>query len=121
MTRSDDFRIRPGRIRSTRAARTKPFLAQALQAAQNTGIERDRPPRRDEHGDDDHGSLRIRPAELDWMYPGRRDMPREKGEDEGSQDADRPVRRLKDLQKLLVEAWVLPSRDAAGNLSIQRS
>ncbi|MDU1667462.1 MAG: type VI secretion protein, partial [Bradyrhizobium sp.] len=37
MTRSDDFRIRPGRIRSTRAARTKPFLAQALQAAQKAG------------------------------------------------------------------------------------
>ena len=34
MTRNDDFRIRPGRIRSTRAPRTKPFLAQALQAAQ---------------------------------------------------------------------------------------
>ena len=37
MTRNDDFRIRPGRIRSTRAARTKPFLAQALQAAQKAG------------------------------------------------------------------------------------
>jgi len=37
MTGNDDFRIRPGRIRSTRAARTKPFLAQALQAAQKAG------------------------------------------------------------------------------------
>jgi hypothetical protein len=37
MTRNDDFRIRPGRIRSTRAPRTKPFLAQALQAAQKAG------------------------------------------------------------------------------------
>src|SRR6185437_2803223 len=37
MTGNDDFRIRPGRIRSTRAPRTKPFLAQALQAAQKAG------------------------------------------------------------------------------------
>jgi type IV secretory pathway VirD2 relaxase len=37
MTGNDDFRIRPGRIRSTRAACTKPFLAQALQAAQKAG------------------------------------------------------------------------------------
>src|ERR1700757_3523699 len=37
MTGNDDFRIRPGRIRSTRAARTKPFLAQALEAAQKAG------------------------------------------------------------------------------------
>ena len=37
MTGNDDFRIRPGRIRSTRAARAKPFLAQALQAAQKAG------------------------------------------------------------------------------------
>jgi type IV secretory pathway VirD2 relaxase len=34
---NDDFRIRPGRIRSTRAPRTKSFLAQALQAAQKAG------------------------------------------------------------------------------------
>jgi type IV secretory pathway VirD2 relaxase len=37
VTGNDDFRIRPGRIRSTRTARTKPFLAQALQAAQKAG------------------------------------------------------------------------------------
>ncbi|MET4349547.1 DUF3363 domain-containing protein [Bradyrhizobium sp. RT9a] len=37
MTGNDDFRIRPGRIRSTRAPRTKPFLAQALKAAQKAG------------------------------------------------------------------------------------
>jgi type IV secretory pathway VirD2 relaxase len=37
MASNDDFRIRPGRIRSTRAARAKPFLAQALQAAQKAG------------------------------------------------------------------------------------
>ncbi|MGM4954138.1 relaxase/mobilization nuclease domain-containing protein [Bradyrhizobium barranii] len=37
MTRDDDLRIRPGRIRSTRAPRTKPFLAQALTAAQKAG------------------------------------------------------------------------------------
>lgn len=37
MSYSDDFRIRPGRIRSTRGPRTKPFLAQALQAAQKAG------------------------------------------------------------------------------------
>src|SRR3974390_1399369 len=37
MTGNDYFRIRPGRIRSTRAARAKPFLAQALQAAQKAG------------------------------------------------------------------------------------
>src|SRR6516165_4574714 len=37
MASNDDFRIRPGRIRSTRSPRTKPFLAQALQAAQKAG------------------------------------------------------------------------------------
>ena len=38
MTGNDDFRIRPGRIRSTRAPRTKSFLAQALKAAQKAGV-----------------------------------------------------------------------------------
>jgi type IV secretory pathway VirD2 relaxase len=37
MSGGDDFRVRPGRIRSTRGPRTKPFLAQALQAAQKAG------------------------------------------------------------------------------------
>ncbi len=37
MTGNDDFRVRPGRIRSTRAPKTKSFLAQALQAAQKAG------------------------------------------------------------------------------------
>ncbi|MGY3621560.1 relaxase/mobilization nuclease domain-containing protein [Bradyrhizobium sp. USDA 10063] len=37
MTDHDNFRIRPGRIGSTRAPRTKPFLAQALKAAQKAG------------------------------------------------------------------------------------
>src|SRR5439155_17512719 len=37
MTGNDDFRIRPGRIRSTRAPKTKSFLAQALRAAQKAG------------------------------------------------------------------------------------
>lgn len=37
MTGNDDFRIRPGRIRSTRAPRSKPFLAQALRSAQKAG------------------------------------------------------------------------------------
>src|SRR5579871_4750465 len=37
MSSNDDFRVRPGRIRSTRGPRTKPFLAQALQAAQKAG------------------------------------------------------------------------------------
>ncbi len=37
MSGNDDFRARPGRIRSTRGPRTKPFLAQALQAAQKAG------------------------------------------------------------------------------------
>src|ERR1700742_4292578 len=37
MSGNDDFRVRPGRIRSTRAPRAKPFLAQALQAAQKAG------------------------------------------------------------------------------------
>src|SRR5260370_13742002 len=37
MSGNDDFRVRPGRIRSTRGPRTKPFLAQALQAAQKAG------------------------------------------------------------------------------------
>ena len=37
MASNDDFRIRPGRIRSTRSPRTKSFLAQALKAAQKSG------------------------------------------------------------------------------------
>jgi type IV secretory pathway VirD2 relaxase len=37
MSANDDFRVRPGRIRSTRGPRTKPFLAQALKAAQKAG------------------------------------------------------------------------------------
>lgn len=37
MTREDDLRIRPGRIRSTRAPRTKPFVAQVLTAPQKAG------------------------------------------------------------------------------------
>jgi hypothetical protein len=37
MSRNDDFRIRPGRIHSTRAPKAKSFLAQALRAAQKAG------------------------------------------------------------------------------------
>ncbi|MDE1937158.1 DUF3363 domain-containing protein [Bradyrhizobium sp.] len=37
MTGSDDFRVRPGRIRSTRSPRSKSFLAQALKATQKAG------------------------------------------------------------------------------------
>lgn len=37
MSRDDDMRIRPGRIRSTRAPRTKPFVTQALAAAEKAG------------------------------------------------------------------------------------
>ena len=37
MSGNDDFRVRPGRIRSTRGPRTKPFLVQVLQAAQKAG------------------------------------------------------------------------------------
>jgi type IV secretory pathway VirD2 relaxase len=37
MARDDDFQLRPGRIRSSRAQRTKPFIAQALAAAQKAG------------------------------------------------------------------------------------
>ena len=37
MTRGDDFRVRPGRIRSSRAQRALPFVAQALAAAQKAG------------------------------------------------------------------------------------
>lgn len=37
MTRDDDFHLRPGRIRSSRAQRAKPFVAQALAAAQRAG------------------------------------------------------------------------------------
>jgi hypothetical protein len=37
MARDDDFQVRPGRIRSSRAQRTKPFVAQALAAAQKAG------------------------------------------------------------------------------------
>uniref|UniRef100_A0A9E7ZTG5 Relaxase/mobilization nuclease and DUF3363 domain-containing protein n=1 Tax=Bosea sp. NBC_00436 TaxID=2969620 RepID=A0A9E7ZTG5_9HYPH len=37
MSGEDDFRIRPGRIRSTRAQATRPFIAQALAAAQKAG------------------------------------------------------------------------------------
>ncbi|SHN84370.1 relaxase/mobilization nuclease domain-containing protein [Bradyrhizobium erythrophlei] len=37
MSRNDDFRVRPGKILSTRGPQTKSFLAQALQAAQKAG------------------------------------------------------------------------------------
>src|ERR1700758_5536244 len=37
MTGNDDFRIRPGRIRSTRSPKAKSFLVQALRAAQKSG------------------------------------------------------------------------------------
>jgi type IV secretory pathway VirD2 relaxase len=37
MARDNDFQVRPGRIRSSRAQRTKPFIAQALAAAQKAG------------------------------------------------------------------------------------
>ena len=37
MSREDDFRIRPGRIRSRSVQRAKPFVAQALAAAQKAG------------------------------------------------------------------------------------
>jgi type IV secretory pathway VirD2 relaxase len=37
MSRDDDFRVRPGRIRSSKAQQAKPFVAQALAAAQKAG------------------------------------------------------------------------------------
>jgi len=37
MARDNDFQVRPGRIRSSRAQRAKPFIAQALTAAQKAG------------------------------------------------------------------------------------
>ncbi|SKA39010.1 relaxase/mobilization nuclease domain-containing protein [Consotaella salsifontis] len=37
MTSDDDFRIRPGRIRSSRAQRARPFIAQALAAVERAG------------------------------------------------------------------------------------
>lgn len=37
MSGEDDFRIRPGRIRSTHAQQARPFIAQALAAAQRAG------------------------------------------------------------------------------------
>ncbi|WP_137903030.1 VirD2 family relaxase/mobilization nuclease [Sphingomonas sp. 3F27F9] len=37
MSGEDEFRIRPGRIRSTSAQRARPFIAQALAAAQRAG------------------------------------------------------------------------------------
>jgi type IV secretory pathway VirD2 relaxase len=37
MSIEDDFRIRPGRIRSSKAQRTRPFIAQALAATQRAG------------------------------------------------------------------------------------
>src|ERR1700743_2129379 len=37
MARNDDLRIRPGRIRSTRAPKAKSFLAQALRATEKAG------------------------------------------------------------------------------------
>ncbi|MFI0849119.1 relaxase/mobilization nuclease domain-containing protein [Mesorhizobium sp. IMUNJ 23232] len=37
MSRDDDFRVRPGRIRSSKAQQAKPFVAQALAAARKAG------------------------------------------------------------------------------------
>ena len=39
MSGEDDFRIRPGRIRSSGAQRTRPFISQALAAAQKAADE----------------------------------------------------------------------------------
>src|SRR6201997_602881 len=47
MTGNDDFRIRPGRIRSTRSPKAKSFLVQALRAAQKSGGLSRGGPRRD--------------------------------------------------------------------------
>ena len=48
MSGEDDFRIRPGRIRSTRAQQARPFIAQALAALC-------RPRRWHQQGDGDPG------------------------------------------------------------------
>ncbi len=37
MAKDDDFQVRPGRIRSSKSQRAKPFIAQALAAAQRAG------------------------------------------------------------------------------------
>jgi len=37
MSDEHEFRIRPGRIRSTRAQQARPFIAQALAAAKKAG------------------------------------------------------------------------------------
>ncbi|RVI14546.1 DUF3363 domain-containing protein [Sinorhizobium meliloti] len=37
MNRDDDFRVRPGRIRSSKSQRARPFIAQALAAAEKAG------------------------------------------------------------------------------------
>ncbi|MGV2181446.1 relaxase/mobilization nuclease domain-containing protein [Rhizobium rhizogenes] len=37
MSRGDDFRVRPGRIRSSKAQRARPFIAQVLAATQKAG------------------------------------------------------------------------------------
>ena len=37
MAEENDFQPRPGRIRSSRSQRAKPFIAQALAAAQRAG------------------------------------------------------------------------------------
>ena len=37
MSDEHDFRIRPGRVRSSRAQRARPFIAQALAAVQKAG------------------------------------------------------------------------------------
>ncbi|MDK1389454.1 DUF3363 domain-containing protein [Sinorhizobium sp. 8-89] len=37
MNRDDDFRVRPGRIRSSRSQRARPFIAQALAAIEKAG------------------------------------------------------------------------------------
>ena len=42
MTRDDDFRARPGRIRSKRAQRAQPFIGQAFAAAEKAGASRRR-------------------------------------------------------------------------------
>ena len=47
MKREDDLRVRPGRVRTARSQRTRPFLAQALAAAEKAGglVRRDLAPR----------------------------------------------------------------------------
>ena len=71
MSGEDDFRIRPGRIRSTSAQRARPFIAQALAAAQKAGARISRSGRISSGGRSTFGRGRTASVRANRLLTGR--------------------------------------------------